>query len=167
MGIILIVSVFYGISVLIRSFSQRRQSKELARIKAAQAKVQQEIRSQKTTVLDTELRMVELEREQFRQKQEQQRQAEILRRHEEQIEKLRFQIEQATADITAEQTRLSQLFALLDIAEANQAAAEPGSKADEQAQRKIIALENQIHATEKRIEKAKFIKATAEKKLAA
>lgn len=167
MGIILIVSAFYAVSILLRCSRQRRQAKELARIKAAQAKVKQEVRSQQATALDTELRVVELEREQFRQKQEQQRQAEILRRHEEQIQKLRFQIEQATADITAEQNRLSQLFALLDIAEATQAAAEPGSKADEQAQRKIMTLENQIHTTEKRIAKAQFTKAAAEKKLAA
>ena len=93
------------------------------------------------------------------------KQAEFVSRNTEQIKKLKFQIEQATADIAAEQNRLSQLFALLDIAEAQQASVIPGSKADEQAQRKIISIENQIYSAEKRIRSAEFKKRTAEQKL--
>ena len=88
-------------------------------------------------------------------------------RQAEQLAKLTFQIEEAEADILTAQQRISQLYGLLDIAEANRAAATPGSKQDESAQRKIISLENQIAAAEKKLRSAQFKKQTAETKLAA
>ncbi len=81
--------------------------------------------------------------------------------------KFSFRIAQAESDIQHQQTRLSQIFALLDIAEAEQAAALPGSRQDIAAQKQIIALENQIAACERRLSKAEFDKATAEQTLAA
>ena len=98
---------------------------------------------------------------------EQLRQAEILRRHEEQISKLRFQIAQAQHDIETERNRINKLYALLDLAQAKQAETIPGSKTDEQAQRKILSLEAQISTAEKRIRSAEFKKQTAEQKLRA
>ena len=91
----------------------------------------------------------------------------VQERQQEQIDKLQFQIEQLTADIENDRIRAGRLYALLDIAEANQAAAVPGSKADEAAQRKILTLENQIAAAERRIRAAQYKKQTAERQLAA
>ena len=77
----------------------------------------------------------------------QREQAEVIQQNTEQIQKLSFQIEQLTADIRAETNRLSKLYALLDVSLKAQADAVPGTPADEKAQRKIIALDNQIHST--------------------
>ena len=78
---------------------------------------------------------------------------------------MQFALEQAAAEIEAGNNRLSQLFALLDIAQANQAAAMPGSRDDVRYQKQILTLESQIHTAEKRIAKAAFTKAEAENKL--
>ena len=78
------------------------------------------------------------------------------------IRKLQFQLEQAMSEIEAGNNRLSQLFALLDIANANQAAAMPGSREDVRYQKQILTLENQIHTVEKRIAKAKFTMSDAQ-----
>ena len=110
---------------------------------------------------------IEQEKWNARQEELNRKEAEQIRKHDEQIRKLQFQMAQAQADIEAERERISGLYALLDIAEANQAAAHPGSRADETAQRKIISLTAQIAASEKRIRKAEHTKATAEAKLAA
>ncbi|MBQ9662935.1 MAG: hypothetical protein IJV40_07300 [Oscillospiraceae bacterium] len=101
-----------------------------------------------------------LAKEQERIRKEQTRQAET-------ISKLSFRLSQAEADIQHQQTRLSQLFALLDIAEANQAAAVPGSTQDVRCQKQIITLTNQIAACEKRIAKAQFDRDTAAAAIAA
>lgn len=83
------------------------------------------------------------------------------------ISKLQFQLEQAMSEIDAGNNRLSQLFALLDIANANQAAAMPGSREDVRYQKQILTLENQIHTVEKRIAKAKFTMSDAQRRMSA
>lgn len=106
-------------------------------------------------------------KEQERQAKEQARQAAQLAKHEEQLEKLEFRITQAEADITAESERIASLYALMDIAAAEQAAAIPGSKTDIRAQKQIISYQSAIHAAEKRKAKAEFTKQTAQQKLSA
>lgn len=83
------------------------------------------------------------------------------------ISRLQFQLEQAMSEIEAGSNRLSQLFALLDIAQANQAAAMPGSREDVRYQKQILTLENQIHTVEKRIAKAKFTMSDAQRRMSA
>ena len=83
------------------------------------------------------------------------------------ISRLQFQLEQAMSEIEAGNNRLSQLFALLDIAQANQAAAMPGSREDVRFTKQILTLENQIHTAEKRIAKAQFTMSDAQRRMSA
>ena len=106
-------------------------------------------------------------REQERQAKEQARQAEQLAKHEEQLAKLEFRMSQAEADIAAESERIANLYALMDIAAAEQAAAVPGSKTDIRAQKQIISYQSAIHAAEKRKANAEFTKQAAQQKLSA
>ena len=108
-----------------------------------------------------------LAREQKRQAEEQARQAEQLAKHEARIAELEFRMSQAEADIEAETERIAALYALMDIAAAEQAAAPPGSKVDIRAQKQIISYQSAIHAAEKRKAKAEFTKQTTQQKLSA
>ena len=65
------------------------------------------------------------------------------------ISKLEFKVQTALADIQHHQNRINQLYAILDIVQAEQSAAQPGSKADVSTQRQIITIENQIANAEK------------------
>lgn len=83
------------------------------------------------------------------------------------ISKMKFKLSQALADFETGKDRLSQLYALLDIAEDNRAAAMPGTAQDVRYQKQIVTLTAQIAATEKRMEKARFDAQTAREVLAA
>ena len=104
-------------------------------------------------------------REQERLAKEQERQAAQLEKHEEQLAKLEHRLAVAEGDIAHWQEQIGNLYALLDIEQAEQAGAVPGSKSDIQHQKKIITLSNQIHAAENRLAKAKFEKSFCENKL--
>lgn len=97
---------------------------------------------------------------------EQERQAAILANHEKRISDLEFKMEEAQNDIENWKEELGQYFALLDIAELNLAGTLNGSKEQEKYQRKVITLNKQIHATEKRIRKAQHTIKTTERELA-
>ena len=140
---------------------------EVARRDAEWKRILAESKAETDRIIALEKARIEQEKWNARQEELNRKEAEQIRKHDEQIRKLQFQMAQAQADIEAERERISGLYALLDIAEANQAAAHPGSRADETAQRKIISLTAQIAASEKRIRKAEHTKATAEAKLAA
>ena len=140
---------------------------EVARRDAEWKRILAESKAETDRIIALEKARIEQEKWNARQDELNRKEAEQIRKHDEQIRKLQFQMAQAQADIEAERERISGLYALLDIAEANQAAAHPGSRADETAQRKIISLTAQIAASEKRIRKAEHTKATAEAKLAA
>lgn len=104
-------------------------------------------------------------REQERLAKEQERQAAQLEKHEEQLAKLEHRLAVAEGDIAHWEDQFYNLCALLDIEQAEKAAAVPGSKSDIQHTRKIITLSNQIHAAENRLAKAKFEKSFCESKL--
>ena len=104
-------------------------------------------------------------REQERLAKEQERQAAQLEKHEEQLAKLEHRLAVAEGDIAHWQEQIGNLYALLDIEQAEQAGAVPGSKSDIQHQKKIITLSNQIHAAENRLAKAKFEKSFCENKM--
>ena len=103
------------------------------------------------------------ERIRFQQKQEQmwmeqaradERRDAQLAKHEEQINKLRFQVSKATADIQFLNEQINQFYGLLDIALAEQAGAVPGSKSDIKYQKQILALTGKIHTMEQKLNKA-------------
>ena len=104
-------------------------------------------------------------REQERLAKEQERQAAQLEKHEEQLAKLEHRLAIAEGDIAHWEDQFYNLCALLDIEQAEKAAAVPGSKSDIQHTRKIITLTNQIHAAENRLAKAKFEKSFCENKM--
>ncbi len=79
-----------------------------------------------------------------------------LRRHDEQIAVLEFKVEQAAIDISRLKAHVNGLYALLDIAEAEQAGALPGSKTDVRCQTKILSLNKRIDTAEKQLRKAQF-----------
>ena len=145
------------------------QNKELSARLSALADRQEEAEAN-IAKLNRKSRKQTFKQRQFDRKLEQQRkrQERIVKEQSKQaaiISKMQFALEQAAAEIEAGNNRLSQLFALLDIAQANQAAAMPGSRDDVRYQKQILTLENQIHTAEKRIAKAAFTKAEAENKL--
>lgn len=78
-----------------------------------------------------------------------------LRKHDEEIRKLKQAMLVAEVDIKSANERMSYLYSLLDIAEKQQRDAHPGSKSDEKAQRKIMALRNQIATAKKNQIKSK------------
>ena len=127
--------------------------------------------------------------EQMRAKAEQQRiraelkaQRETLKKHDEEIEKLKFRMEQAEADILAEQNKLDHYTARLSALDealakinsdiefyqlANKVDAEKKAKAEKaKIEDKIFSFEEKVRACEKRMSKAMFIKEQAERKIA-
>ena len=151
---------------LVRAKGRQRQAE---RERIAEEIVRNDRERQMAAKLKAEesARLAALEREQQRIAKEQARQAEQLAKHEEQLAKLEFRMTQAEADIAAESERIANLYALMDIAAAEQAAAVPGSKTDIRAQKQIISYQSAIHAAEKRKAKAEFTKQTAQQKLSA
>ena len=192
MSVLLIVGIIWGLSALARASQEAKRKREVERQRAEQAKRSAELarmtaewrqrqaeakewaRQQQTKAKAEADRLFALEREQIRQRKEQERQAkeqarqaEQLAIHEEQLAKLEFRMTQAEADIAAESERIANLYALMDIAAAEQAAAVPGSKTDIRAQKQIISYQSAIHAAEKRKAKAEYTKKTAQQKLSA
>ena len=135
-----------------RAEMDRRTKEQIARIRA-NAKVEAQ-------------RMRAVVAEQQKQAKEQARQAAILAKHEEEIEKLKFRMAQAESDIEHFTEQIANLYALLDIEMMAQSSSVPGSAEDAKHQRKIITLNNQIHTAETRLERAKFNKEQAERKIA-
>ena len=88
-----------------------------------------------------------------------------LRRHDEQIAVLEFKVEQAENDIRRLKEHVGGLYALLDIAEAEQAGALPGSKTDVRCQTKILSLNKRIDTAEKQLRKAQFDHTQAVRKM--
>ena len=147
--LIVIGLVIWGIVALVQ---HKKKKREQARIRAEMDRMRAKTKA-------TSARVSALEKEQTRLAAESQK-------HAEQIAKLEFKMEQAVGDIEHITEQLGDLYALLDVAENQRMMAVPGSKADISAQNKIISLKNRIRTAEKRLDKAKFDKAEAERKLA-
>lgn len=186
--IILLALMIWAISAIVKSASakkaERNRQRQIARLNAEAkqrqieaARIREEWKQRQAEAKIEVQRMVALEEAQMRmkiaeadawRKQEawNAKQEEINRKHDEQIAKLQFKVEQATSDIEYITEQLGELYALLDIAENQQMMAVPGSKADASAQNKVISLKNRIRTAEKKLDKAKFDKEQAERKLA-
>lgn len=163
-----------AIAVAVMAFQNRRLSSQIAALVDRQEQTEQQINRLSKTSRKQTSRQRKYERKLEQQRKKQARlakQQEQIRKEQtkqrETISKLSFRLSQAEADIQHQQNRLSQLFALLDIAQAEQAAALPGTRQDIHAQKLIIGLENQIATCEKRIRKAEFDRSQAEEAMAA
>lgn len=144
--------------------------KILAGIKARQREkeMQAEIERRQTAVVERKIEQAraKIEREQARQAKEIEKHEAWLKKHDEEIAKLQYKVEKAEADIEHLTEQIGQYYAMLDILENQRAIAVPGSKADASAQSKIITMQNKIHTAETRLNKAKFDKEQAERKMA-
>ena len=185
MSLLVIIAALWGLCKLLNAtrnnVKERQRQRELVRVKAEQARraaeaarLREEWRRQQAEAKAEAARLITLEREQTRlareqqrQAQEQARQAEQLAKHETRITGLEFRVSQCEADIKAESERIAALYALMDIAAAEQAAAPPGSKVDIRAQKQIISFQSAIHAAEKRKAKAEYTKQATQQKLSA
>lgn len=88
-----------------------------------------------------------------------------LEKQEEQLMKLEQRLASAESELAFNREQRDRLFKLLDIEERERDAAIEGSDTWQKHQRKIIALENQIHTVQKRIDKAHMDKAFYAKKI--
>lgn len=166
--------IILTIAVIAMAIQNRRLSLMIAALANAQEETQQRVdrlskTSKKTTYkqrqFDRKLeqqrkKQARLAKDQERIRKEQTRQSETIRKTE-------FKLAAALTDIQTQTTRLTQLYALLDCAQRQQAGSIPGSRQDISAQRQIISLENQIATCEKRIAKAEFDAQEARVKIAA
>ena len=164
--LVLFTAVLFA-SVMKHERQNEQQRKRMEIIRTEQIRQREELRQRQKEAEEWVFRQIETEREQIRLAKEQARQAEQLAKHDRQIAQLEFRVAQAEADIETTTERIGKLYALLDIAEAQQAAAVPGSPQDVKYQKQILTLENQIAAAEKRLRKAQFTKQEAERQLAA
>ena len=137
-------------------------------------RIRRELREAQQRAKEEAARMVALEREQARQAKEQERiakeqkrQAAAIAKHEEMIRKLEMRMATAESELAYNREQRDRLFLLLDIEERERDAAIEGSATWQKHQRKVISLENQIHAVQKRIDKAHMDKAYCESKLGA
>ena len=116
-----------------------------------------------------------LEMEQKRQREtqaailkEQQRQADLLRKHEEEIEKLKYEVSVARNERESLRARMENLEDLYEmVSEELRRADESGNIAKKKkALREIMVLDNQMAQVEKRMAKANYTIAKAERKTA-
>lgn len=159
--IIMIVAAY----AVYRFYANREQAKreakqkaEAERIKREQARMKEEWKQRIAEAKIETDRLIKLEREQ-------QRQAEQLARHEERLEKLEQRLTIAEGEISFNREQRERLFKLLEIEQKTQSGTMEGSKEWARSQKKIIALENQIHTVQKRIDKSKMDKVFCESRI--
>lgn len=166
---------------------QAAQRREIAEMRErAKAETRRQIEAEKAR-LAWQKRQCEMNRqaqaEREAMKKEQARQAAQLAKHDEMIANLTFRIQNAEHDILHIQKQMDEYMPLLwrlddemqeldrQISIAQQMgkvdAVNRYQKEKDKVQRKIISLENNIHAAEKKLAKAQFIKAQATAKLSA
>ena len=110
-------------------------------------------------------RILAVEREQEIARKEREQMQKQLADHEERLMKLEHQMALNESEIAFNREQRNRLFALLDIEERERDASIEGSSTWQKHQRKVISLENQIHAVQKRIDKAKMSKQVCKKKM--
>lgn len=168
-------------SAVLRAYRDIQRAREIGRIRheasaqaTEQALIREEQERQRIAAQEYVRRQVAIEREQIRLAREQAalaqvqaRQADTLAKHEKRISDLEFKMAEAQEDVEHWKAHLAQLYALLDIAELNLAGTLNGSREQEKYQRKVITLNNQIHAAEKRISKAQHTIDTVQRELVA
>lgn len=165
MSIIAIIGVIWLASVLNKAVKRQRAKQaalaaQMEKEREAQRKINERLAREQERQEKAQAAAWE------RQRKEDARRDAQFAKHEEQIRKMQFQLEQATADIEHLTNTLSELDAMLDYLKMEQSGTTPGGKEYAKYQNKIISLENRVHATETRLAKAQHAKAEAERKLA-
>ena len=150
-AIILFALSIWVLSAIIRNADQKRQAKRIAQVKAEQAKQREELKRQRE--------------ESKRQARQLDKHEAWLKKHDAEIEALQFKVGKAESDIAHWKEQIGNLYALLDIAQAEMNSALVGGKIQMKYQKQVISLNNQIHTAEQRLNKAQFEKDCAERKL--
>ena len=154
MNIIIFCAVAYGIYKLISAFAHRME-----RIEAEQAAQHEADRRRDRMIIDQARKAAEHDRTIAVLAKEQQKQAE-------QIARIQYQLNTATANIDYLQSHIAELDAQLDYYLLQQSGAVPGSKSFETYQNKIVSLHSKIHTAENNLIKARYQQAQAQRKLA-
>lgn len=149
--IIAIVILLWSASALARRADNKRTAKQINNVSKRTAKVEK-------NVINLEVNFEKLAKEQ-------EKQAAQLAKHEKRIADLEFRMEQAEGDIEFLNERIANLDAQRDYLLLQQSATVAGGKEHTKYQSKIISIENQIHTAENKLNKAKHIKAMAEREI--
>lgn len=191
MKALIIIALFWAVYKLIKSVSANREAEraeeERQRIILEQTRIKEEIRADRERAKDMTRRQIEEERQRLawqkrqdainrqakldreRLAKEQAKQAEQIKKHDLMIRDLQYRMKTCEEDHKAIMQKLENLNALHEIESRNmEAAARAG---DDQrkatALRKIISLDNQIAAAEKKERKIRYDWNTAKQKLSA
>ena len=159
--IVFVIAIYAVYRVYANQEQAKREAQrkvEADRIKREQARMKEEWKQRVAEAKIETDRLIKLEREQ-------QRQAEQLARHEERLEKLEQRLTIAEGEIAFNREQRERLFKLLEIEQKTQSGTMEGSKEWARSQKKIIALENQIHTVQKRIDKSKMDKVFCESRI--
>lgn len=173
-GLIILALIIYAVCAPSAKKKEKRRKAEAARIRA-EVKWQKEqsqalLRKQREIEREQAKQRAEQERqrkEQERLAKEQERQAAQLAKHEERIAKMEFALEKANYDIAFLQERVENLRGCIEDADRIRREAKPGSKQEQAAINRIMALQNQLHTANVKLGKARFDKERAEEFLAA
>ena len=171
-AVICIVLISWFVSALIRSSEAKKQAKREARIRAEQTRQREELRQQREEAKDWARQQVEMQREQIRLAKEQERQAREIEKHEAwlvkhdaEIAKLNDKVNQATEDIEFLRDKVKRLNKLAELEELERDSSIRYGKEYQKHEKKLIALENQIRAANRQMEKAYQTRRDAEIKL--
>lgn len=145
----------------------RKIREEQERIRAEQAWMREEAKREEARRKALEKEQERQAKEQARLAKEQERQAAQAAKHEEMLLKLDQKLAVAEREIEFNREQRERLWKLLEIEELERDSSISGSTAWQKHQRKVIALENQIHTVQKRIDKAQLDKVFCEKKMSA
>ena len=148
----------WGITVMVRNAIARSE----LRAKGREAMQRQAaIRAHNESIR----RILAVEREQEIARKEREQMQKQLNDHETRLMKLEHQMALNESEIAFSREQRERLFALLDIEERERDAAIEGSSTWQKHHRKVISLENQIHAVQKRIDKAQMSNQVCKKKM--
>ena len=150
-AIILFTLSIWVLSAVIRNADQKRQAARIAQVKAEQARQREELKRQRE--------------ESKRQARQLDKHEAWLKKHDAEIEALQFKVDKAESDIEHWKEQIGNLYALLDIAQAEMNSALVGGKIQMKYQKQVISLNNQIHTAEQRLNKAQFDRDCAERKM--
>lgn len=171
MELVIIALAFWGICAAVRAVVAKQKEKmrkeQIERIKREQAEQRAMLIKAQHDERERVRQMALLEREQARQAKEQDRQAAQIAKHDEMLMKLDIRLASAENEIAFNREQRERLFKLLNAEQEKQSQTQKDSDAWMKHERKIIALENQIHTAQKRIDKAQADKYFCEKKMSA
>lgn len=170
MSLIITAALIWAICKLIsmaRSKAAQRKEEEASRRYAEYLERRERDRQAAIEQARQNARIAAMEKEQERQRKEQERQASQLAKHEDMIRKLEMRMATAESELAFNREQRERLFKLLDIEERERDAAIEGSATWQKHHKQVISLEKQIHAVQKRIDKANMDKAYCESKLSA